>query len=241
MLVFLEVGRFVAVVMQPKADSERTSLGVIEGAIFALFGLLMAFTFSGAGSRFNEKRMLIAEEANTIETSYLRLQLLPEQVQPKFRELFREYLDSRLEIYRRLPDMDAASQEIAKSKELQKDIWVSAVAASVQTGAHPDTAKLLLPALNNMIDITTSRTMALQIHPPRIVFGLLFVLGLFCSLLAGYRMANTQRRNWMHLFIFALVTATVVYVTLDLEYPRSGLFRFEVADQVLVNLRQEMN
>ena len=52
-----------------------SNLGTIEGAIFALFGLLMAFTFSGAASRFNERRMLIAEEANSIETAYLRLSL----------------------------------------------------------------------------------------------------------------------------------------------------------------------
>jgi hypothetical protein len=34
--------------------------------VFALFGLVVAFTFAGAASRFNEKRMLIAEEANRI-------------------------------------------------------------------------------------------------------------------------------------------------------------------------------
>jgi hypothetical protein len=35
--------------------------------------MMMAFTFLGAASRFNDKRMLIAEEANCIETAYLRL------------------------------------------------------------------------------------------------------------------------------------------------------------------------
>jgi hypothetical protein len=35
----------------------------------------MAFAFLGAASRFDEKRMLIAEEVNCIETAYLRLHL----------------------------------------------------------------------------------------------------------------------------------------------------------------------
>jgi hypothetical protein len=39
-----------------EVDGERNNLGTIEGAVFALFGLLKAFTFSGAASRFNEKR-----------------------------------------------------------------------------------------------------------------------------------------------------------------------------------------
>ena len=79
MLMMLEVGRRLAVRrMSKEVDDERSNLGPIEGAVFALFGLLMAFTFSGAASRFNEKRMLIAEEANTIETAYLRLHLVPD-------------------------------------------------------------------------------------------------------------------------------------------------------------------
>jgi hypothetical protein len=68
---------------------------------------------------------------------------------------------------------------------------------------------------------------ALQNHPPAIVYGLLFLLGLLCSLLAGIRMASGQRRNWLHWVTFSLVTASVVYVTIDMEYPRVGLIRLE--------------
>ena len=32
----------------------------------------------------------------------------------------------------------------------------------------------------------------------------------------------------------------VVYVILDIEHPRAGLIRLESADQVMVELRQEM-
>src|SRR6201993_4977667 len=105
MLTMLEIGRRFAVRRRSKeVDGERSNLGPVEGAVFALFGLLMAFTFSGAASRFNEKRMLIAEEANAVETAYLRLYLVPQSA-PKIQDLFRQYLDSRLKTYRLLPDM----------------------------------------------------------------------------------------------------------------------------------------
>jgi hypothetical protein len=55
----------------------------------------MAFTFSGVASRFNEKRMLIAGEADTIGTAYLRPHLVPD-AEPKLQELLRQYVDSRL-------------------------------------------------------------------------------------------------------------------------------------------------
>jgi hypothetical protein len=241
MLILLETGRRLGIRRRLKeSEGERGSLGTIEGAVFALFGLLMAFTFSGAGSRFNEKRMLIAEEANSIETAYLRLHLLAEEAQPALQELFRQYVDSRLETYRRLPNMDAAEVEMARSKKLQDKIWSEAVAATRLPNSHPDAGKLLLPALNNMIDITTTRTMALQIHPPRIIYLLLFGLGLLCALLAGYRMATGQNRSWLHILGFTVITVIIVYVMLDVEYPRSGLFRLEAADQLLVKAREGM-
>src|SRR5438477_10689234 len=124
MLTSLEIGRRFGIRRGSKeSEGERGSLGTIEGAMFALFGLVMAFTFSGAASRFNEKRILIAEEANTIETAYLRLDLLSREARPELQQLFRQYVDSRLEIYRKLPNMNAAEAEMARSKKLQEGIW----------------------------------------------------------------------------------------------------------------------
>ena len=241
MLILLETGRRLGVRRRAKeSEGERGSLGTIEGAVFALFGLLMAFTFSGAALRFNEKRMLVAEEVNTIETAYLRLHLVPQGAQLSLQELFRRYVDSRLEIYRRLPNMQAAEMEMVESKKLQEEIWTEAVAATRLKDSHPDAGKLLLPGLNNMIDIATTRTMMLQVHPPRIIYGLLFGLGLLCSLLAGYRMASGQRRSWLHILGFTVITVIIVYVMLDVEYPRAGLIRLESADQLLVKTRESM-
>jgi hypothetical protein len=166
----MEVGRRLAVRRRSEeVDGERSNLGTIEGAVFALFGLLMAFTFSGAALRFNEKRMLIAEEANTIETAYLRPHLVPDG-EPKLQDLFRGYLDSRLETYRRMPNMKPVSREVVNSKNIQEQIWVEAVATTHLPSSHPAPGWLLLSALNNMIEITTTRTMALQMHPPRIIY-----------------------------------------------------------------------
>jgi hypothetical protein len=241
MIVLLETGRRLGVRRRStESEGERSSLGAIEGAVFALFGLLMAFTFSGAAMRFNEKRMLIAEEANTIETAYLRLQFVSPEAQPNLRGLFRNYLDSRLSTYRKLPDMAAAEIELVRSKRIQEEIWTEAIAATRLPGSHP--AAWLLPvALNKMIDIVTTRTMALQLHPPRVIYALLFGLGLICSLLAGYRMSAGQKRSWLHILGFTVITVIVVYVMLDVEYPRTGLFRLEAADEVLVKLRQGMH
>jgi hypothetical protein len=241
MLLLLPLGRRLANrhgSIETKEQSGR--LETVEAAVFALFGLLLAFAFSGAALRFNEKRALVAEEANAIGTAYLRLDLLSHESQGSLRDLFRRYVDSRLATYKVLPDMNAAAQHMADSKKLQEAIWRDAVPATQKPEAHVDAAKLLVPSLNSMFDAMTTRTMALHIHPPRIIYILLFCLALICSIFAGYSMAGPKHWSWLHVLAFAITTAVVVYVILDLEYPRAGLIRIEASDQFLVDLRNSM-
>lgn len=236
MLALLEVGRRIGR-RRAADDPERVTagFGAVDGAVFGLMGLLLAFTFSGAAARFDTRRELIVEEANDIGTAYLRLDLLPSNAQPPLRDLFRRYLDSRLATYRRLPDLAAAREELARSEALQGEIWSRAVATCRAEGS-PATTTLVLSALNEMIDIATTRTAAAMMHPPAVVFVLLCGLALGSSLLAGYDMGAGRARSWLHMIGFAFVISLAVYVILDLEFPRLGLIRVEAFDQVLVDL-----
>src|SRR6266545_1240391 len=166
--------------------------------------------------------------------------MLPTVAQPALRENFRRYLDSRIEVYRKLPDIAAAKQELAAANKLQGEIWRQAVAAVRAEGAPPQAPQVLLPALNAMIDITTTRTMATLLHPPLIIFVMIFALALVSALLSGYGMAGNKSRSWLHILCFSLVISVTVYVILDIEYPRMGLIRIEAFDQALVELRETM-
>src|SRR5262245_9997904 len=115
MLLFLEAGRLMGFRRLRKEGGTEPALGAGDGAIFALFGLLMAFTFSGAANRFDQRRMLIADEANMIASAWQRLDVLPAEAQGPLRDLFRSYLDSRLLVYRKLPDVAAALEELRNS------------------------------------------------------------------------------------------------------------------------------
>jgi hypothetical protein len=239
MLVCLGIGRWLGK-RRLARKGNANGFGTAEGAIFALFGLLVAFTFSGAAARFDSRRAQIAEEANAIGTAYLRVDLLPAADQPEVRRMFREYVDSRLAIYRKLPDVAAALVELQRSGGLQTAIWTRVVAGTKAADAHPNATMLLLPALNEMFDITTTRTMAAQMHPPAVIYQLLFLFGLGCALLAGHDMAGDKSWSRLHAVAFAAFVALVAYVILDIEYPRAGLIRISSFDQVLVDLRDGM-
>ena len=220
-------------------DSRKpANVQTIGTAVFALLGLLIAFTFSNALSRFEVRRNLIVEEANNVGTAFLRIDLLSQEAQPEMRQLFRNYLDSRLAAYRYIPDLKAAMNELDRGNQLQQQIWSHAVTHC--KGQPESCALLLLPALNSMIDITTTRTTLSQFHPPMIVFMLLILFSLTAALLAGYEMAAGSH-SWIHIIGFSLAMATTIYVILDVEYPRVGFIRIDQTDQVLIDLRKSMN
>jgi hypothetical protein len=123
MLLLLETGRRLGLQwLAQEAEAARAGFGVVEGAVFALMGLLIAFTFSGAASRFDARPQLVVEEVNAIGTAYLRLDLLPASTQPALRDSFRHYMEARLDTYQELPDIVAAQQALANATKLQEQI-----------------------------------------------------------------------------------------------------------------------
>src|SRR5262247_4035833 len=111
------------------ADSARVELNVVDATVFGLMGLYLAFTFFGAAQRYELRRQLTVEEANAIGTSYLRLDLLPISRQAPLREKYRRYVESRLAVYRVLPDIEASTEQATIATGLQQEIWGETIAA----------------------------------------------------------------------------------------------------------------
>jgi len=241
MLVCFEVGRRIGVRrLATDAEGLTKGAGAAEGAVFALLGLLLAFTFSGAASRFEDRKWFINSEANAIGTAYLRIDLLPEEAQAPLRDLFRQYVDIRASVYQNAQRPDDVIAGLARGTALQNEIWKQSMAALRLPGASSQATMLMTPALNEMIDITATRQMATRNHPPNVIFLLLAVLALIGALLVGYGTSANKDRNWFHHMVFALAISLSIYVIVDLEYPRLGLIKVDGADQALLDVGASM-
>jgi hypothetical protein len=237
MLLVLETGRRIGkrYHSMEESDHHRGNRILVESAIYGLLGLLIAFTVSGAASRFDARRTLTVQEANAIGTAYLRLDLLPAAAQPELRRKFRRYAEARLAVFRLLPDFEASNAEAVRANELQRSIWNEVIAAL--PGVPQSATLMLLPALNEMFDITSSRAIAAQAHTPLVILCALAVLALFCCLLAGYGLAGENPLgSALRMIGFALIVTLTIFVILDLDYPRVGLIRLDYADQALIDV-----
>jgi hypothetical protein len=237
MLVLLEAGFRIGMRYKKTAGGEET--GILDGAIFALLGLLLGFAFAGAVDRLNNRRDLVIEETNRIHAAYLRLELLAPEDQPPIRTLFRDYLDARLKAYRQVNSGHDPHLAFQASGELQKRIWSAAVIA-VEKVDKQYAAEVVLPAINDMIDVTVAKKVAIASHLPFLILILLCTISLLSALVAGNGMAKSGLRHRLHGFIFSVSVSLTIYAILDLDNPRAGFIRLDAADRVLKELRDSI-
>lgn len=216
-----------------KAQTEVT--GVVSGAVFALLGLLIAFTFSGANTRFDARRQLIVQEVNAIESMHGRLDLLPAAAQPALKGLLQDYAASRAALYDKLSDPEATKAELATAARLGKALWQGILAATAEP-QYASARALLVNAMDDMLDIVTLRSAAIRSHPPLSIWAMLFLIAFACAGLTGHR-AGVTRNHWSfnHVLLAAVLTC-VLYVILDIEHPRHGLVRLDGENHSLVEL-----
>jgi len=91
--------------------------------------------------------------------------------------------------------------------------------------------------LNDMFGAVEDERFARRIHPPFVIFVVLGLTALAAALLAGFAIATSGERDWVHRVGVAVVISLAIYVILEMEFPRLGLIRVNGADQALVDLR----
>jgi hypothetical protein len=245
-LILLNIGwQLGSRYLRQKGVSGMSGLPTIEGAIFALIGLLLAFTISGALQRFDERRDLIVKEATAIDTAYDRLSLF----EPEARDLqakLKDYTGARIELYQMARDFSFrqraelwSREQQARIVELKNKLWNAAAAACPQANYRP-ACGLALPALGEVFAIARQRAGTIEKHPPQVVYGMLFGFGLGGSLLAGFGMAAAQSRSWIHMSTFAATLAVTLYVVTDMEFPRFGLIRIDSFDHFITEVYEQM-
>lgn len=219
--------------------TDHAGLGAVEGAIFGLLGLLIAFTFTSAAARFDSRRELITQQLNAIGTAWLRLDLLDEPLRSEMRGHFRDYLDTLLAVTEDAEDAGAVDAALVRLRGIETSIWAIAADAA-RTSPSPPLGPVLLPPINEMFDMTTSRVMASRQHPPTAIYVMLGALVLVSALMAGFGMSRGKAQSLVHVFGFAAVLALSVYLILDLGYPRLGMIRIDKFDKGLIELRRSM-
>ncbi len=231
------LGLVVGRALRQHVDTLREPLGVVQGALLTLVGLILAFGLAMAVTRYEARRAAVVDDANAIGTAYLRAQTLAEPVRSESLPLYLRYADASLRLSSSVPGSTAAKSAIASESAVQRRLWRLAGDA-LESQPTQSAPRLYVESLNTMIDMQTTRVSALNNRVPSTIVAIqvigaaaaLFLLALYLALLS---------RGVVTVLLAAGLLTLLLFVTFDLDRPTRGLIT--IPDAPLVQLRASMD
>jgi hypothetical protein len=233
-LAFYEIGYRIGRWREQRATGEISGpTGMIVGSILALMAFLLAIATGMAADRFDARRGLVLQEANSIGTTYLRAGYLPAPYGPQLETLLREYVPLRI-----VKSQHGLEAKIARSVELQNEMWAITEKLAREHGDLPVVA-IFIDSLNETIDLHESRiTAGLYARVPPTVIWFLLVGVVFSVGMVGYNAGLAERRSMISAVVLAVALSAVLGLVVDLDRPSGGLIRTN--QQPLVDLRNSL-
>jgi hypothetical protein len=219
-----------------KDASTKSQIGTVEAAVLGLLGLLLAFTFSMALSRFENRRQMVLDEANAIGTTILRASLLPAPHRQPVEELLRRYVELRIVLQ---PIRNGATRLIeiqTESAAIQRQLWGHAVSAS-QESPTPLVVSFVT-ALNQLIDSDAARVHAARSRVPSPVWILVLLVAGAGTFSCGYGAGSSGQRSFLANGLMPLLIAVVITLIADLDRPGHGLI--STSQQPLIDLQDAL-
>lgn len=239
MLVCIAIGSAWSKKQKAKFEYyDNPANNTVYGAVFALLAFLLAFTFSMSGNRYDARRQATIAEANAIGTAILRTDLYPDSDRIVFRSDLKNYLQARI-------DNITAGADITKQIKADKQaslyalrLWGHALQFS-QKNPSVIISGQMIPAINEMFDDATTNTYSERMRVPESIVIMLFILLLISAFFIGYISVGKGRFDWFTGAGFCLLSALVLFITLDLDRPRRGLIQLDTSHQAIISLMDQ--
>jgi len=212
------------------------TINPIEGSLLGLLALLLAFTFGMSASRYETRRAVMLSEANNIGTVILRCDLYPDSTRNKLRTHLKEYVEARVAYFQAGTDDTKERNAIQATEKWDGMIW-STVAEASKVKDNLVASNQMVPALNAMIDIVTTRNAEKNATVPDSILWLLFLLCIISSFILGFQ-KSTSRNPYIISIVFALMVCACIQVIIDLDRPRQGFINMQGTNQFIVDLRK---
>ncbi len=206
------------------AEDEAGDKGMLVSAVLGLLALLIAFTFSLALNRYDERRKIVVEEANDIGTAEMRVRLLPAPHDAELARLLQDYARTRLAYGQATA---AEKPALAARSSSQRSAIQRAALIALAPEAHTPIAVLVTPAINSVLDIGVEREALNSARIPGTILSILIAYNLLTATVLGFALTGTRaRQRSTTVVLFASLTLTLGMI-LDLDRPQRGTIRVD--------------
>ena len=182
--------------LQKDEQESKGGVNSLLGALFGLWGFILAFTFGNSSSRFETIRSLMVDEANIIRTAILRTETFPDSIRNGLREELRKYLETRIEYYNYPENSDKFNNSKQDAIDIGKRLWATAVNAASAPNLGP-ASNNIMNTLTSMFDVGAKRDAMLLSGIPVLISSMLFFLALTISFVGGFTTPVLKAKEWI--------------------------------------------
>ena len=204
--------------LRTEEQESKGGVNALLGALFGLWGFLLAFTFGNVSTRFENVRAAMVEEANIIRTVILRLETLPDSIQGGFRKDVKKYLQARIDYYAHAEDSEKFNKSKQDAVEIGKRLWSRTVDASHLPNLGL-AANTMLTSLSAMYDVGARRDAMLMSGLPGPIRYMLFFIAMVISFVGGFTSPVLKTKEWVVITGFIFLACLIIYITLDMARP----------------------
>ncbi|MBY0357256.1 MAG: hypothetical protein K2W82_04575 [Candidatus Obscuribacterales bacterium] len=235
-LLSIEIGhRLGAHTTREGKPNQDNAVGTMVQAIIGLVAFMLAFTFGVSADHSNTRRELIIEEANTIQTAYLRADFLPDKNKVVVQDLLRKYVALRL---RQVEDKQTLLKLIAESDKLQDLFWAQSVEI-YKAGHDSDVIALFIESLNETIELQEKRVAAgFYARLPDYIWATLYLMIMLGMGGIGFQAGRSEDRNWPSIIALTISFALVLSLIADLDRPSPGFIK--ASKQPLIDVAERI-
>jgi hypothetical protein len=201
-----------------------------------LLFFLLAFTFGMSGTRYENRRNIVIDEANCIGTALLRADLYPAQDRTAFRNDFKEYIESRINYFHAGIDGNKKQASEKVTQVISARLWARASKLAFEP-ANTDATRQMIPALNAMFDITTTRSASERNKVPESILWMLIFMACISAFYSGYSATMKGHVDLLVEIGFCFLISLTVLFTLDLDRPHRGLVTLDKSNEKIIELR----
>ena len=229
------VGVWLRSRMHLHVAEDDDNLSLVVGATLTLLGLIIGFTFSMAGTRYDQRRVYEEAEANAIGTEYVRADLMGPNQAAAAKKLLLQYLDYRIAFYQS-PYGQQLRRNDERTTAYQAQLWHSILPAAA--GEPTPITALVVAGMNDVLNSQGYTQFAWWNRIPTSAWWLLIAIGLFANLLVGFA-TKPSRSGKLLLLVLPLVISISFFLISDMDSPRGGVIRVPPRD--LISLSQSLH
>jgi hypothetical protein len=193
--------------------------------MFALLGLILAFTYGAGVERFKAGKQAVVLDATAMRTAFSRTNLVAEPERTELKQALLDYARTRTVKPGQRSSHEQIQELIQKSLQAQSKLRFITEKIVEQSQFGSTVTPLLVAAVDQVISVHTIRVAAINDQLPILVILMLLFVASASLSVAGFNAGISGRLNRLRMTTFALVLTGVMLVIHDFDHPIEGFIR----------------